>query len=284
MLLLKPKYIEYFFIVDNWYYKETYTPNPELSTMEVTNSGALYDVLTTGEKQVYHAYFDAAQGDGGSAKYGFWPPVTKDEFQNAYNSFINDYPEFFGIAGHYGFNNIGDYVIYTEIKSLSKSSDEFKSRASSINDSVENIIEDVEKKVAESGNTSPENYLHTIFIILDNYIEYDHEADGFWIGTDGHAHTIYGPLVEKKGVSEGSAKTYAYVAQQMGLGDYVATLVGNSKASSSMGVSRVWNAVKINGTWMQIDLTWHQWLPSFTTHEHELTGSSATWGERIKSQ
>lgn len=271
-------------IVDSWYYKETYTPNPELSTMKITDSGTLYDVLTAGEKQVYHAYFDAAQGDGGSTKYGFWPPVTKDEFQNAYNSFINDYPEFFDIAGHYGFNNIGDYVIYTEIKSLSKSSTEFTSRVSDIENSVQKIIKDVEEKVTKSGNTSPENYLHTIFTILDRYIKYDHKADGFWIGTDGHAHTIYGPLVEKKGVCEGYAKTYAYVAQQMGFGDYVATLVGKSWASTSRGVSHVWNAVKINGTWKQIDLTWNQWLSSFSIHEHELTGSSATWWEMSKSQ
>lgn len=269
------------------HYYETYTPTKGLETANVDNTRHLYTVLTEGERLVYHAYLNAAQGDGGTDKYSFWPPTNKNEYINAYNSFVNDYPEFFAISGNYTTSQFGECVVHGEIFSIPKKDSTYTNRDTEIKNSLEEIKKKVKDWVTihKAGNNSPEAYLEAIFWVLNSHIKYDDRPNvGFWVGVDGHPHTIYGPLVLQKGVCEGYAKTYAYVAQQMGYGDYVATLVGKSKASSSYDISHVWNAVKLNRTWYQIDLTWTQWITAFSHGEHLLTGSSATWWDKVSSQ
>ncbi len=67
-------------------------------------------------------------------------------------------------------------------------------------------------------------------------------------GSDGS--TVYDCLVYKKAQCEGYAKAYRYLAGESGLECAVVTGV------TSDGENHVWNQVRIDGNWYDLDITW----------------------------
>lgn len=72
---------------------------------------------------------------------------------------------------------------------------------------------------------------------------------------DSDAYNIYGGLVSGAAVCEGYARSVQYLCTQIGL----ESVLQRGTAVSNVGSGRVdhmWNAVKIDGDWYQLDATW----------------------------
>lgn len=69
-----------------------------------------------------------------------------------------------------------------------------------------------------------------------------------------HKSSIYGALVEKRGVCESYARAYKYILDDMGIENILVT--GTATNSSGATEDHMWNYVKLDGEWYAVDVTW----------------------------
>lgn len=109
---------------------------------------------------------------------------------------------------------------------------------------IEQIKQDVNNKLKGT------DYKNILFIhdFLINSIEYDTTYN------KAGNHTIYGALIMKQCVCEGYAKAFKYLANSAGI--ECELLTGIATNSEGESENHLWNCVKLNDIWYQIDLTW----------------------------
>lgn len=90
-----------------------------------------------------------------------------------------------------------------------------------------------------------ELYVHDY--IVDN-CEYDYESAKLKEETDNTGN-VYGALVEGKAVCEGYSRAFQLICKKLGL--ECVNIFGTSEDENHM-----WNGIKIEGEWYQIDVTW----------------------------
>lgn len=81
--------------------------------------------------------------------------------------------------------------------------------------------------------------------MIDN-MEYDLNAP--------NRASVYGALVEKRGVCESYARTFKYIIDELGIGNVLIT--GTSTNNNGVTEDHMWNYVQLNGNWYAIDVTW----------------------------
>ncbi len=74
---------------------------------------------------------------------------------------------------------------------------------------------------------------------------------------DEYADTIYGALVRKKALCEGYTKAFSYLCNLADIENVIVT--------GKTYVPHMWNMVKLNGNWYQVDVTWDK--PDDELHE-----------------
>lgn len=105
---------------------------------------------------------------------------------------------------------------------------------------------------------------------LIDYMEYE--------GTSINRASVYGAMMEKKGVCEAYARTYKYILDDFGIENILVT--GTATNSKGNTEDHMWNYVKLNDKWYAIDPTWDDPIiigggtPSEETkHKYFLKGS-----------
>ena len=85
------------------------------------------------------------------------------------------------------------------------------------------------------------------------------------------AHTMYGPLAEKRGVCDGYAKAFQFVLDGLGIPSFV---VAGKAMNPVRGIfePHAWNLVYIDGTWTHIDLTFDSTVSCFSNVRHDYFG------------
>ena len=107
---------------------------------------------------------------------------------------------------------------------------------------VESAKNQVKTIVTGSDYTKAKN-LHDWLI---EYMQYD--------SSNSQKATVYGSLIEKKGVCESYARTYKYILDEVGIENVLVT--GKATNSNGMTEDHMWNYVKVNGKWYAVDATW----------------------------
>jgi hypothetical protein len=146
-----------------------------------------------------------------------------NNFAHPFNSFLN-----FQTA----YDDSGEINV-----SLSKlySDDELKI----LNQKVNTIIdENITSKM------TPEEKIRTIHDYIINHTSYDVERNENG-DSDFNSNTAYGALIQGKAICSGYADAMAIFLSKFNIPNY--------KIASG---THVWNAVKINNTWLHLDLTW----------------------------
>jgi len=105
--------------------------------------------------------------------------------------------------------------------------------------------------------------------IIDN-MEYDLKAN--------KRASVYGGLIDKRGVCEAYARTYKYILDEIGIGNVLVT--GTSTNSNGSTEDHMWNYVQLNGNWYAVDVTWDDpiiigggTISEETKHKYFLLGS-----------
>lgn len=99
------------------------------------------------------------------------------------------------------------------------------------------------KTVMTGSNYNKAKALHDWLI---EYMYYD--------SSSGQKATVYGALIEKKGVCESYARTYKYVLDELGIENILVT--GTATNSNGITEDHMWNYVKLDGKWYAVDATW----------------------------
>lgn len=81
---------------------------------------------------------------------------------------------------------------------------------------------------------------------LIDYMSYD--------ATSNQKATVYGGLIEKRGVCEAYARIYKTLLDEFGIENILVT--GTATNSSGETEDHMWNYVKLNGEWYAVDVTW----------------------------
>lgn len=81
--------------------------------------------------------------------------------------------------------------------------------------------------------------------LIDN-MEYD--------ASTKYKSSIYGALVQRRGVCESYARAYKYILDDMGIENVLVT--GTATNSSGATEDHMWNYVKLDGEWYAVDVTW----------------------------
>lgn len=106
---------------------------------------------------------------------------------------------------------------------------------------------------------------------LIEYMEYD--------SSNLQKASIYGALIEKKGVCEAYARTYKYILDDIGIENILVT--GTATNSTGQTEDHMWNYIKLNDKWYAVDVTWDDpivigggTLSEATKHRYFLKGSA----------
>lgn len=81
---------------------------------------------------------------------------------------------------------------------------------------------------------------------LIDYMYYD--------ATSKQKATVYGGLIEKKGVCEAYSRIYKYILDEIGIENILVT--GTATNSTGVTEEHMWNYLKIDNKWYAVDVTW----------------------------
>ena len=153
---------------------------------------------------------------------------------------------------------MSSYILYyTDGKTTDTVDANFNLTSTANRETINNQIVQLNNKIEEITNTIPvdatdiekERLIHDYIV---NTVTYDTSVASkvFEYGdTLPHAFDIYGAAIEGKAVCEGYAKLFQYLCYCTGINS--TQILGTSEGSNHM-----WNAVKLDNEWYQIDVTW----------------------------
>ena len=220
-----------------------------------------YAALSQKDKEMYRAVVSAVRNGKTTVKiaeYGY----NTDQVFRVYRAVTTDHPEFFFLAKSFLYTvssgTVGKLILqYSDGEKSDQYDKKGKLAQSADRTKIERQIDEFSKEIVlwqEEIDTDTdvwgvEKQLHDIII---DRVEYDdiaaEEADDP-DAAETHAFDVYGAVCEGMAVCEGYAKLFEYLCYCYGIN--CTTVSGLAKGGDHM-----WNAVKLNGSWTMVDVTW----------------------------
>lgn len=201
-----------------------------------------YKALNAKQRKVYAVIKDMAENlTEGLVSV---PTDSEADITLAYKAVNYDYPEYFWMPFNYIFAlKDNSYMIAMKYSGSEYSVDYLypKSRIETMTKSIERKTEEV-LEIIEETDTDYEKELKIHDFLCDSVV-YPSDFD------ESYYYNIYGALVMKKSVCEGYARTMQYLCTKIGIECVLVT--GSSKNEGHM-----WNQIKLDGNWYNLDLTW----------------------------
>lgn len=192
-----------------------------------------YSTLTANQKKLYAKLFEGVKAHAESINVSDIG-ADKDDAEIAYWAFDYDNPQFFWLSNgcYIGYTMSGKLTTITPMYSRSKS------QAQQLTPLFEATAQEIiNKALKESDPFKQVKVLHDEIINMTRYTStgavYESEADG--------------PLLYGKALCEGYSKAFMYLCQSMG---YECVCV-----KGDAGGAHMWNMVRINGQWYNVDVT-----------------------------
>ena len=167
--------------------------------------------------------------------------LTKDELTVAWDAYLRDHTEHFWLGNTYSYAHRGGGVITVKPKYLMSGDEleaarvDFEAAADAITVSLKSGMTEYERELA----------LHDLLAAKVSYVD---DAP--------NAHNAYGALVEGRAVCEGYAEAFQYLLRRVGIQSFIITGESDDpKTGESVG--HAWNAVRIDGSFYHVDLTWN---------------------------
>lgn len=161
--------------------------------------------------------------------------LSRDEIIMVYDAYRRDHTEHFWLGNEYSWNTYSVFPSYImEGEALATARLEFDNK-------VNEILAAVEIGTAEF---DIELYLHDLLAERVTYFESE------------NAHNAYGAIVEGQAVCEGYAEALQYLLQRAGICSFIIT-GSSTNPGSNESEGHAWCAVKIDGDFYHVDLTWN---------------------------
>lgn len=177
---------------------------------------------------------------------------TIAEVTKVYSLVREDYPEFFWLSNT-GFSYRGytyteeetTYVTSVQPKYLFDSRADTEKASITFNAKMTTILEALtqNENYEDFTDYDKEQWIHDWLVLNNDYIL-----------TAKYAHTAYGALVAGQAVCEGYTRAFQLLLSELGIES--CTVTGSSKTGENAKVDHIWNAVKLDDAWYQVDVTW----------------------------
>lgn len=222
-----------------------------------------YSSLSSSEKEVYNTLVNAIKNTTNVVNVQD-KNISYNKGLSLLQKVLADNPQYFWVSKSTSIlynpqnNIVSSYILYyTDGKTTDTVDSNFNLTSTANRETINNQIIQLNSKIEEITNTIPvdatdiekERLIHDYIV---NTVTYDTSVASrvFEYGdTLPHAFDIYGAAIEGKAVCEGYAKLFQYLCYCTGINS--TQILGTSEGSNHM-----WNAVKLDGEWYQIDVTW----------------------------
>lgn len=171
--------------------------------------------------------------------YRFATPI--EEFQRVLQYYYDDHPETFWLNRGYSYmyyDQGGVRYIYSMSQTYGYTAAQLSEYEKKLDARAEELLEGITDAMPQ---VQRERLVHDRLITSS---EYD-----LTLATD-HTHDLIGVMLNGTGVCESYSRAFQYLMYRCGIP--VALVTGVTES----GESHMWNAVKIDGNWYQIDVTW----------------------------
>ncbi len=204
-----------------------------------------YNLLTSKQKKLYKAVYE------GIADYEETIDVsslgcTDSDIRTVFFTIVYENPQFFWLETECDFTTIGN-----NLKTVSPSYLRTEKEISEIQPKIEKAAQKIINEALKKDDLFEQVlYIHDSIVDMTVYKSNSKLA---------HIRNIDGPLLNGYALCEGYAKTFAYLCQSIGIEAIC--------VSGESGGSHMWNIVKLDGEWYQMDVTFDD-PTGITTCEH----------------
>lgn len=182
--------------------------------------------------------------------------LTQNDAVDMYFTFLFSQYSYYFLSNSLAYNEQYIYIIideeYITYAARQAASNAIDNTLAALDAQMELLYTDIEK-------------LYAIYNFIIDEVYYEYEEDGITPSDSITAHNIVGVLDGSEltnSVCEGYAKTFAYLCSLYGI---------DCLAIVSESMNHAWNAVKINGVWYWIDVTWDD---ATSSNDYFLKGDS----------
>lgn len=199
-------------------------------------SGLQYgrDFLSPEEQTVYDQLYRACEQFDITTAIGLPPTVDAERFAVLARYFIGDNPRFYWVEPVLS-PVPGEHVITLSLRGQLEI-DEVRRRDKEIEQAATAMLDGVPQSAAECA-----------FAVHDRLVERVN-YDGGNLRYD--SENIYGALVKRYAVCEGYAQAFQFLMQRRGID------CAYFKGSNARGTPHAWNAIRLDGEWYYVDVTW----------------------------
>ena len=207
-----------------------------------------YNNLNKQEQLAYRIVYASflASPDDGFPNQILIPKLSDSELEEMYCALSYDNPELYFLGNKCSMTSIGsmNYFVPQYLMTM----DEYYDSWSIITDKVHYIL----AKLPSNALTEYEKELYLHDYIIQN-CEYD-ESNAAMV------FTMYGVLIDGKANCEGYSRTMQYLLRSMDIYNYLA--IGNGETGSTKDTGHMWNIVRIDNKFYNLDVTWDDYSVS----------------------
>lgn len=191
-----------------------------------------YNTLTAKQKELYKAVYDGVAELDEKIDVSSLS-CTESDIQVVFYAVAFDNPQFFWLKTECDYSLLGK-----NLRSVSPAYLYTKSKAASITKDVEKAAQKIINEALKKEELFDRVlYIHDTIVNMTKYV-----SNGA-----NHIRGINGPLLNGEALCEGYAKTFAYICQSVGIEAIC--------ISGKSGGDHMWNIVKLDGEWYQMDVT-----------------------------
>lgn len=188
----------------------------------------------TGEEYIYEQLLNCSE------KFNVYDfRITQSEFVDLYANVINDNPDLFYVSSSVSYSYTTTNYIYEINPRYSMTSDEIADAKIIFNNGVDKALSVVDNSM---NDVQKALVMHDYICDIATYPVLNTAADDKDI-----YHSAYGLFFDGNVVCAGYALAYSYLMNELGI---------ECKYVTSDPMKHAWNAVKINGKWYNVDITW----------------------------
>ncbi|MBQ6264459.1 MAG: hypothetical protein IJK60_03325 [Clostridia bacterium] len=168
------------------------------------------------------------------------PSLKQDELNNTFEALLYDNPDLFFVSTKCTQISIGSLAYMSMEYRMSKS--EYKAGLAKINAACDRIVSSL---TAPRDEWRTELEIHNALIDTLEY-KFTNEPNDY--------STVYGALINGEASCEGYSKAAKYLFDRLGIESYV--VAGRATDSDGTSEAHMWNIVRVNGDYCQLDITW----------------------------
>lgn len=168
------------------------------------------------------------------------PSLTQDELNSVFEALLYDNPDLFFVDTKCTQISIGSLAYISMEYRMSKQ--EYKAALKETDAVCDRLISSL---TAPRDEWRTELEIHNALVDMLEY-KFTSEPNDF--------STVYGALVKGEASCEGYSKALKYIFDKIGIESYV--VAGRATDSDGTSEAHMWNIVRINGVYCQLDVTW----------------------------